>query len=272
MFKGVVVAFTALVTVLASSLRADDRGSLEIAPLDGAGEGAWLVTHTRAYASNSLLVECADGTLVLCDTPMTEAATLELLAWAKERFGERRWVVVNGHHHPDCTAGNAAMLDAGAEVWASDLTARLHEQRGRAHLDGLAQEFAGDPLSDEFASSRVGVASRTFPLAEAVSLPVRGERVEVLHPGPAHAPDNVVTHFVDRGVVFAGCLCFSADRETPGYTGDADMAAWPAALERVGALGAKVVVPGHGAPGGAELLWHTSDVVTRHAGGADADP
>ncbi len=251
---------------------ADQTASLRIVPLENAGEGAWLVTHTQAYDSNSLLVETDDKTLVLCDTPMSEAATLELLAWAHDRFGERRWIVVNGHFHPDCTAGNAAMIDAGAEVWASDLTARLHRERGRAQLESLAEGFPDDPLADEFLQTRVRDATTTFPLAEPQTLPIEGERVEIIHPGPAHAPDNVVTRFVDRGIVFAGCLCFAVDRTWMGNTLDADVPAWPAAIEEVQKLGATLVVPGHGAPGGPELLSHTADVLRRHASGPDADP
>jgi len=278
MSKAVALVFALLSLSLSLSLslaitaRADQTPSLRIEPLENAGDGAWLVTHTDAYASNSLLVECAGGTLVLCDTPMTEAATLELLAWAKNRFGERRWIVVNGHFHADCTAGNAAMIDAGAEVLASDLTASLQTEHARAQLDSLAEDFAGEPLEEEFRATRVRPATRTFPLEEPQTLPVEGERVEIIHPGPAHALDNVLTHFPERRIVFAGCMCFSADREGMGYIGNADIEAWPAALARVQRLGATVVVPGHGAPGGPELLRHTADVVARHAGAPDPAP
>ena len=125
------------------------------------------------------------------------------------------------------------MIDAGAEVWASDLTARLHRERGREQLDSLADDFTDDPLGEELRSTRVRDATRTFPINERQTLPIEGERVEIIHPGAAHAKDNVVTHFVDRGVVFAGCMCFSANRTGMGYIGDADVDAWPAALEAV---------------------------------------
>ncbi len=248
-------------------------GSLQVHEVEGAGAGVWRIVHTEPVWSNSLLVETADGKLVLCDTPMTEAATVELLVWAEERFGEREWIVLNGHFHPDCTAGNAAMIEAGAEVWASTHTAELLAEQGQGVLDSLAESNSeNESLATEFRATRLAGPTRTFDLSSVVKLPIESERIEIIFPGAGHAPDNVVTHFVDRGLVFAGCLCFSAKRETPGYLGAADLEAWPAALQRVKALGATIVIPGHGAPGGPELLGHTADVLRRHSERADADP
>lgn len=101
-------------------------------------------------------------------------------------------------------------------------------------------------------------------------LPVTGERIVVSFPGAAHSPDNVVTFFEDRGLLFAGCLCFSARRDRPGFVGDANLLEWPETIERVKAIEARLVVPGHGAPGGPELLDHTLAALRRHAGAADA--
>jgi len=263
------------VSIFSASVVAEPEvvGSLRVYEVEGAGGGVWRIVHTEPVLSNSLLVETAEGTLVLCDTPMTEAATVTLREWAAERFGEREWIVINGHFHPDCTAGNAVMIEAGAEVWASTLTAELIAERGQAVLDSLAESSdANEALAAEFRATRVAGPTRAFDPSRPVWLPVQSERIEIVFPGAAHAPDNVVTHFVDRGLVFAGCLCFSAERETPGYLGAADLDAWPAALERVKTLDASVVVPGHGAPGGPELLDHTADVLRRHSERADADP
>lgn len=267
--------FLAVIALAAPAIAAAEperTASLTIEPLPE-HTGAWLIVHTRPVSANSLLVETADGTLVLCDTPMTEAATVELIDWARDRFGERRWIVVNGHFHPDCTAGNGAMIDAGAEVWASAHTANLLRERGQAFLDSLAKSNAKDErLAAEFRATRNVAPTHTFDPADGAALPVEGEQINVVFPGHAHAPDNVVTHFADRAIVFAGCMCFSAARDSLGYTGDADLDAWPAALERVAELDATTVVPGHGRPGGPELLPHTADVLRRHAPRPDAAP
>ncbi len=50
---------------------------------------------------------------------------------------------------------------------------------------------------------------------------------------------------------------------SPGNLADADLVAWPQAIRRVIERfpDATTVVPGHGAPGGFELLTHTRDLV-----------
>ena len=257
--------------LLAAPVRGIEVGSLTIERLDSDRDGEWLIIQKRPVYSNSLLVETADGTLVLCDTPMTEAATHDLLEWARDRFGERDWIVVNGHFHPDCTAGNAAMIDAGAEVWANSLTAALLEARGQEFLDELADQNVADPeLAEDFRATRLAVPTRVFDPERPARLPIAGERVSVHFPGAAHSPDNVVTYFEDRGLLFAGCLCFSARRETPGYIGDADLESWPETVARVQALEARVVVPGHGKPGGPELLEHTAEAIRRFREGTES--
>ncbi len=62
------------------------------------------------------------------------------------------------------------------------------------------------------------------------------------------------------GVLFGGCLVKSLGAGGLGYTADADLPGWVAAMEAVEAQGWKpqVVVPGHGRVGGVELLAHTA--------------
>lgn len=63
----------------------------------------------------------------------------------------------------------------------------------------------------------------------------------------------------DTKLLYGGCFVKGADATTLGNIADADLARWPASIQRVLSLygGAKVVVPGHGDLGGPELLTHT---------------
>jgi metallo-beta-lactamase class B len=49
-----------------------------------------------------------------------------------------------------------------------------------------------------------------------------------------------------------------------GNTADADLAAWPGTLRRVLTAfpGARIVVPGHGRPGGIDVLQHTLELLS----------
>jgi len=49
-----------------------------------------------------------------------------------------------------------------------------------------------------------------------------------------------------------------------GNTGDADLAHWASSAEAAAKLGPRLVIPGHGAPGGPELLDATAAAVHQH--------
>lgn len=228
---------------------------LRVEPL---GDRAWRVVHERPWAANSLLVEMPDRRLVLCDTPYDDQATAELLGWIERRFGEREIVAVNSHFHADALGGNGALRAAGVVSHGSELTARLLAERGPAvHRQMLA--LLPEDLTARYAGAEWLPPERTFGLDAGLTLSFGDEPVEVFHPGPAHSPDNVVTWFPRRSLLFGGCLVRASPR-LPNVA-DADLAGYPLAVERLRKLGAATLVPGHGRPGGPELLDVTLEAV-----------
>lgn len=209
------------------------------------GPGALVLTEPEPWEANLLLVEMPDGALLLVNAPATEASTRALLAWSAARFGPRRLVVVNTHFHFDASGGNAVLREAGAEVIASRETARLFAAQGPAMRASLASTHATShpTFAAAIADTRVEPPSRTFDPREDLVLAFAGERVRVIHPGPAHSPDNVVVFLPARGILFGGCMVKGG--ASIGYLGDADVAHWPAAIRVLQALRPTVVVPGH---------------------------
>jgi len=119
----------------------------------------------------------------------------------------------------------------------------------------MARDAGNDALAARFAETAIGAPTETFPLAEGRMFSFGGERVKVVHPGPAHTDDNVVVFFPDRGVLFGGCMVIGMD--AVGYTGDADLPRWPDAIRRLQRLNAQHVVPGHGTRFSPAVLDHT---------------
>jgi glyoxylase-like metal-dependent hydrolase (beta-lactamase superfamily II) len=111
-------------------------------------------------------------------------------------------------------------------------------------------------VAEHVGATPVVAAKHTFDSSEGLTLTFGGEPVHVTYPGPAHSQDNVVVHLPSRGILFGGCMLKVGD--TLGYLGDASLATWDAALAHVRALGASVVVPGHGQVGGPEIIENTS--------------
>jgi len=67
-------------------------------------------------------------------------------------------------------------------------------------------------------------------------------------------------------ILFAGCLLKGLDFKSIGNTADADLDSYPATLNKMRQKygEAMVLVPGHGKPGGLELIDHTVNLLKKH--------
>lgn len=210
------------------------------------GEGVWTHVATQqfdgvVYPSNGLIVREGDE-LLLIDTAWGEQSTAALLVEIENRIGLPVTRAVSTHFHDDRVSGVDVLKEAGVATYASPATrelALLENNDVPAHsLEGLVN--VGDAVS--FGS------------------------VEIFYPGEAHSTDNVVVYVPHVNVLFGGCAIHEASRQTVGNIADANVAQWPATIARIQQRypHMDVVIPGHGLPGGAELLQHTLNVVNRH--------
>ncbi|AKT36927.1 MBL fold metallo-hydrolase [Chondromyces crocatus] len=214
-----------------------------------------LITHTFPWPANALLVEMANGDLVLCDPTYTVDAMRLVLAWMDERYGKRRIVALNTHFHIDRVGGNAALLERGIPVYGSDLTARLVTTRSEAHRAWVRASVDDGAIAAVFETQPMVPPDRVFPIAEGLSLTFGEEKVVVHHPGPGHAPDNVVVFFPAHRLLFGGCLVAAGERI--GNTTDGDLARWGDAIRDLQRFKAFSIVPGHGSRLDPGLLDHT---------------
>ena len=208
--------------------------------LDSLRPGVWIHVSTYTYpdgsrfSSNGLVVRDGDG-LTLVDTAWGERLTVALLDRIEREIRRpvRRAVVT--HAHGDRTAGADVLRDRGIPVLAHPRTIEL------------ALESGLPPPSDSLSGiSTPGSALTLGP-------------IEIFYPGPGHAPENLMVWVPGEKVLFGGCAVRPADATTLGNTAHASRSEWPIAIERARKRypGAEVVVPGHGAIGGADLLRHT---------------
>jgi metallo-beta-lactamase class B len=176
-------------------------------------------TDAHAVTSNGLVAVTSSGGLLLVDTAWTEAETEAILAWGDDRL-RRPWIgAVITHDHADRAGGLAALERRRIPVAALDLTVAKLAARG---VNGVTTLFR----------------ARDGAVKDA-----RG--FEAFYPGPGHASDNIVLRFA--GLVYGGCLVKSMAATDLGFTGDADLPAWPAAIRSVRARYAdRAIVPGHG--------------------------
>lgn len=251
----------------------DQEAAVSDQPLDGAQEvrisgeliarrvarDAYVIMHDAGLVpANVLAVRMPDGTLVLCSSPYETEATHAMLRWLRDTFRPRRIVAINTHFHPDGTGGNEAYKQAGVETYASDSTQELLATRGADVRDATAQAM-GSPLRARMERMQIVPALHTFKAQEGLTLTFGGESVQVFYPGAAHSPDNVVVYFPAQALLFGGCMIRAASAKL-GYTGDADVENWAAAARSIEPFAPRIIIPGHGDPGGIELLQHTIDL------------
>lgn len=256
-----------LVSWLAGPARADEQSSW--LRIDKLSDDLYVISEPNCFAANTLLVRMADGSLVLCDAPVTAAATQELLDWVRRAFGRPIDVAINSHFHADASGGNDVLIRAGVTVYGSERTAELIRERGESLKQMLMENFADEPaVQSAIRNTRIVPPSKTFPEGEGLELHFGEEIVRVIDPGPAHSEDNCVTYFPSKRILFGCCMIRGGD--SIGYIGDADVDHWPAAVRSLLELEVDYVIPGHGARYTPDLLRKTLAIVEAHRAASSA--
>jgi len=208
---------------------------LEVQPL---GPDVWMHTSYNTfdgvvYPSNGLIVREGDH-LVLLDSAWGAEATEELLVWIDEEIGLPVDRALSTHFHSDRTGGVAVLEAAGIPVWSHPMTQRLSAEEGNPVPPNALKGI-------EAPGSTTGFGS-----------------IEVLYPGGGHARDNIMVWLPEQKMLYGGCAVRELATDNLGNTADADLAHWPQAIRNAQARypQAETVIPGHGEPGGPELLEH----------------
>ncbi|MFB9903543.1 MBL fold metallo-hydrolase [Allokutzneria oryzae] len=210
---------------------------------------AWLSPDGSWGWSNAGLV-AGQGEALLVDTLYDLRLTRELLTAAESALGGRPiTTAVNTHANGDHCFGNE-LLGADVRIHAARETVPgMHEISPQA-MAALLKTDLGPVLTPYFRKSFGPFAFDEITLREpdvlfdgSHTLDVGGRTVHLLDLGPAHTDADTVVHVPDAGVVFAGDLLF-IDGTPIMWAGPSSN--WLAACDRMLAMDADVVVPGHG--------------------------
>jgi cyclase len=215
-------------------------------------DGSWFINNTGFILGEDQVLSI--------DTCATEARTRAYLAAIRTVTRQPVTTLVNTHHHGDHTNGNHLL---GAQV--------IVAQSGCRELLARA---GGPPPAGLFTPVDWGDITRALPTVcfdRRLDLHDGDRRIELLHFGtPAHTTNDVVAWLPGERVLFAGDLAFNGG--TP-FALSGSISGWLGVLHTLGDLGPEIVIPGHGAPGGPELLQDTADYlafVQKAAGPAHA--
>lgn len=186
------------------------------------------------------------GSTLLVDTAATLRRARALGETLAASGAPQPSTLVNTHHHGDHTYGNA--------LFAPRATVIGHEACRRETLAAGRQLHAIWPEVD-FGDVDVTAPSLTF--RDELTLHVGEIEVRLLHPGVAHTTGDTVVWLPEQGVVFTGDIVFHGG--TP-FVPMGSVGGSLRALDRLRALEARTVVPGHGPLAGPEVY----DTVERY--------
>ena len=173
----------------------------------------------------------------LFDTPPTELLTKQLVEWISQTLKLKVVGFLPNHWHIDCMGGLAYLQSIGVKSYANQMTIDIAKARN--------------------------LPVPTHGFKDSLKLKLGNAEINCYFLGAGHSMDNIVVWIPSEKVLFPGCLVKEMNAKGLGNTVDGDLLAYPKTLQKVLRKfpDAKIVIPGHGAIGGIELVRHTMELL-----------
>jgi metallo-beta-lactamase class B len=187
-------------------------------------------------ASNGL-VFINGGEAFLFDTPVTDLQTKDLVKWLQDAMKLKIVGFVPNHWHSDCMGGLGYLQRLKIKSYANQKTIDIARLK---HLPVPAIGFK-----------------------DSLELKLGNKLIKCFYFGAAHTLDNIVIWIPAEKILFPGCMIKSMDAKDLGNTTDGDLSAYPGTIDKLinRFPSVKIVIPGHGAFGGFELIRHTKELL-----------
>src|SRR5215471_5465549 len=211
---------------------------------------------------NNIIIEMKDY-LIVVDANFPSGARLALAA-AKKVSRKPVKYVFDTHHHGDHAYGNSIWTEAGATTLAYKGVA----EEMKRYEPGRWQESAKQRKDvGELNRTSVEPPKQTFDKDKFV-LEDSTRRVEFHFFGWAHTRGDGFVYLPKEQVLCTGDAVANGPHN---FTGDGNIANWPKVIRKAQKLKVKTVLPGHGVPGGPEVLEGQAQYfIALHKGVAEA--
>lgn len=195
---------------------------------------SFLNTHDFGRVECNGMLVVNNNEAIIFDTPTDNESSAELINYVTKKLEAKITAIIPTHFHNDCVGGIEKFTEENIPCYASNKTIKLLKN-----------------IHNKYAASMKG-------FDDSISLDIGGEKVYVRYFGEGHTRDNITGYFGEDSVLFGGCL-IKEQGATKGFLEDANVSAWPATVMRLKQYypQTKIVIPGHGEPGGTELLDYT---------------
>lgn len=186
-------------------------------------DGSWFLNNAGCIVG--------ERTATVVDTTGTEARGRAFHAAVRNVTRNPVSALINTHSHGDHTHGNFMFADSA--IIASE----------RCRREIIASGTAAHALFPMVDFGDCPVTPPTVTFEDRLSVYIDDLLVELIFVGPAHTTNDIVAWIPERKLLFSGDIIFNGG--TPFALGGS-VGGWLNALDRIEALGAETIVPGHG--------------------------
>lgn len=194
-------------------------------------DGSWFLNNAGCIVG--------EKTATVVDSTGTEARARAWHAAIRQVTPKPISALINTHSHGDHTYGN--FMFAESAIVASE----------KCRREIIAAGNATSPIFSMVDFGNCPVTPPTVTFEDTLSMYVDGLRIELIFVGPAHTTNDIVAWIPERKLLFSGDIIFNGG--TP-FALAGSIGGWLKALERIEALGAETIVPGHGAVTGSSAI------------------
>jgi len=194
--------------------------------------------YTAEGDPNTGVVVGDDGVMVI-DTQATPAMAQDVIRHIREVTDKPIKYVVLSHYHAVRVLGASAYQPR--EIIASEATLEMIRERGK---EDMASEIGRFPRLFRDVESIPGLTWPTITFAREMTVWMGKLEVRISQVGAGHTRGDSIVWLPAQKVLFSGDL---VEYNAGIYTGDAQLAEWPATLDRLAAFKPERLVPGRGA-------------------------
>lgn len=225
-------------------------------------DGVWLIPDKRTFLVPNIGIVEGEHSVLVIDCGLNPESGRNVLHAARAIAGQRKLILTTTHAHPEHTFG-AQVFQGEAKIYGNSLQRDYLQRDGTKLLAGFRALLPAD-RAELLKDVQVTLADEVYE-GDHASLDLGGRRVEFWTMGTAHSPGDQVIVIPDQGVTFAGDLI--EERMFPIVpffppliqARDINVQVWQAALEKIAAQPPRIIVPGHGNLGGAEIAEQVRD-------------
>ena len=224
----------------------------DVAP-EEIGANVYVIPDHRIDLVPNVGIVVGEDAVLVVDTGMGLANGRRVLERARELAAGRPLLLTLTHFHPEHGFGAQAFEGEAVLIYN-----RVQKEELDEKFAEFVEMFSGfaPAIAEILADVRLVAPRITY--GDAADIDLGGTTVQLRYFGPAHTRGDQVVFLPGQRILFAGDLV--ENRFFPILPDpDAHGSLWIDLLERLDGLGPAVVVPGHGAVGGAGLIREVRD-------------